>query len=98
MRILITTLALFVLPAFAHATDYRVDPDHTKVTFKVRHLGLSWVPGIFEKFEGTFNFDPKNIAAAQAEAKIDTASINTGNEKRDGHLKSDDFFSAGKFP
>lgn len=98
MRASLALIAGLILPASVLASDYKIDPDHTKVSFKVRHLGISWVPGNFSKVDGSFNFDPQNIKAAKAEAKIEIGSINTENKKRDDHLKSDDFFDASKFP
>ncbi len=91
-------LALLLIPSAAYCAEYEVDPDHTKISFKVRHLGLSWVPGEFSSFKGTFSFDEKDISGAKAQAKIQTESVDTGNAKRDTHLKGDDFFNAPKFP
>jgi polyisoprenoid-binding protein YceI len=86
-----------LLPALSHAGTYKIDPQHTSVTFSVRHL-FTKVNGRFDKFEGTINFDPKNPSTAKAEGSIDVASINTNVEKRDTHLKSKDFFEVEKFP
>jgi len=80
------------------AADYEIDASHTKITFKVRHLGISWVPGSFTKLKGNFSFDEKEIAKSKAEASIEVDSVNTENQKRDEHLKSEDFFAAPKFP
>lgn len=74
------------------------DPVHSSVEFSVRHLGVSWVRGRFMKFEGSASFDPKNPETGSVEAKIDASSISTGNEKRDGHLKSKDFFDVEDHP
>lgn len=82
----------------AAADEYEIDPDHSLVSFKVRHLAISSVLGQFDKFKGVFNFDPKNFGASMARASIDVSSINTNQNKRDDHLRSDDFFSAAKFP
>ncbi|HKP98433.1 MAG TPA: YceI family protein [Fibrobacteria bacterium] len=86
------------LAATAHAATYNVDTAHSDVTFKVRHMGISTVTGKFEKFGGTFDVDPKNIKATKGNLTIDAASILTGNAKRDGHLKSADFFDVAKYP
>ncbi|MDB5102675.1 MAG: YceI family protein [Fibrobacteres bacterium] len=82
----------------AHAETYNVDTAHTDITFKVRHMGISNVTGKFEKFGGTFDLDPKNVKATKGNLTIDVNSINTSNAKRDGHLKSDDFFDAAHHP
>ena len=86
-----------LLPALSEAGTYKIDPQHTSVTFSVRHL-FTKVSGRFDKFGGTINFDPKNPSAAKAEGSIDVTSINTNVEKRDTHLKSKDFFDVEKFP
>lgn len=94
-------LAAFAVAAFvgsASAETYSVDTAHSDVAFKVRHMGISNVTGKFEKFGGTFSVDPKNIKSTTGDLTIDLASINTGNAKRDGHLKGDDFFDAANYP
>jgi polyisoprenoid-binding protein YceI len=91
-------LLVSALAATAHAETYSVDTAHTDITFKVRHMGISNVTGKFEKFGGSFEVDPKNIKATKGTLTIDVNSISTGNGKRDGHLKSDDFFDAAHFP
>jgi len=81
----------------SQAAEYAIDPSHSSVSFKVRHLAISSVPGKFGDFKGTFSFDPQNISASKAEVQIVASSINTGEQKRDDHLKSGDFLDAGKF-
>ncbi len=93
----VTVLALLVASA-TWAADYAIDPAHSSVSFKIRHMVVSSVTGRFGKFSGSFSYDPKNLKASKAEAKIDAAGINTDNEKRDGHLRSADFFDVEKFP
>jgi len=97
-RILLVAAIFLISTTSTFAADYKIDPDHSKVGFKVRHLGISWVPGIFSKVEGSFSYDEKNIAASKAEAKIEVASIDTQNKKRDDHLRSEEFFASEKFP
>ena len=91
-------LLVSALAATVHAASYSVDTAHSDVGFKVRHMGISNVTGKFLKFGGTFDIDPKNIKATKGTLTIDVNSINTGNEKRDGHLKGEDFFDAAKHP
>ena len=79
------------------ADTYSIDPDHSNVGFKIRHLGISTVSGSFGEVSGTFNYDPKNVATSKTDAKIVVNSITTENKKRDDHLKSPEFFSADKF-
>lgn len=89
-------LALFCA-APARAAVYQVDPDHSSVSFKVKHL-LSKVQGQFNKFEGTIDYEPGQPGAWKASGAIDVSSIDTNVEERDKHLKSADFFDAGKYP
>ena len=95
---LMLAVILLISASSVLAADYKIDPDHSKIGFKVRHLGISWVPGIFSKVDGTFSYDEKNIAASKAEAKIEVSSVDTQNKKRDDHLRTDEFFAAEKFP
>ena len=81
----------------AGASQYKIDPVHSSVDFSIRHL-VSKVNGRFKDFEGTFSFDEKKADLKDVKFSIKTASINTDNEKRDGHLKSGDFFDVEKFP
>jgi polyisoprenoid-binding protein YceI len=81
-----------------HAADYNIDAAHSDVQFRVRHMGISTVTGSFGEFSGTFSVDPKKIEATKGSAVIKVASVNTNNDRRDGHLKGDDFFNAGQFP
>jgi len=95
-------LALFLAFAFAapalRAEKYTIDGAHSKAQFSVRHMMVSNVRGEFTKIQGTVEYDDRNPAAIRIEAVIDAASINTGEPKRDEHLKSPDFFDVAKFP
>ncbi len=91
-----TFFALGALPAVA--SSYSIDKSHSSIDFTVKHMGISNVKGSFKDFEGKVIFDEKKPATDSAEVTIKTASIDTGTEKRDEHLKSPDFFDTGKFP
>ena len=103
-------VSLLVLPGASLPTDpekgadesnvktFTVDYLHSNVGFKVRHLGISNVNGNFGEYEAKVMVDPEDISTLQAEATFQIGSIDTGNERRDGHLKSDDFFNAVKYP
>jgi polyisoprenoid-binding protein YceI len=91
-------LLSFLLAVAARGTDFAIDPVHSSLAFKVKHLGVSYVAGHFDKFSGTVSFDPKELKTLQASATIETSSVNTGNERRDNHLRSADFFDVAKFP
>ena len=78
--------------------SWTIDPAHTLVQFSVRHMMISKVRGQFEKFSGEVNLDENNPAATTVDVNIETASVNTREPQRDGHLKSPDFFDFGKIP
>lgn len=88
-------LALAALPL--HADTLALDPSHSAVRFEIRHL-FSTVPGRFNDFQSTVMFDQAKPEDSSVEATIQVASVDTGNEKRDGHLKSADFFDVEKYP
>lgn len=94
----VCTLLFLSFPGPSFAATYKIDTDHTEITFKVKHLGISYVSGSFGEFQGTFEFDPNNVDASRTEAKIAAKSINTRNKKRDDHLRAPDFLDASKFP
>ncbi len=79
-------------------TTFTIDPVHSQMLFKVRHLGISTVTGRFATFTGSFQLDPATGQAGAAQLSIDVASVNTENERRNGHLKSADFFASDSFP
>lgn len=79
-------------------TKWTTDPAHSFVNFSVKHSGISFVDGSFKKFEGTIEASKADLTDAKINFTVDVASINTSVEMRDNHLKSDDFFSAAKFP
>jgi polyisoprenoid-binding protein YceI len=78
--------------------DWTLDAAHSRIGFTARHLGFSKVDGQFKKFSATIKADAKTAKITELEASADTASIDTGIEKRDAHLKADDFFNAAQFP
>ena len=77
---------------------YNIDSTHSEVQFKVKHLVISTVSGHFQKFEGSLISEKDDFSDAKISFNADVNSIDTNNEQRDGHLKSDDFFNAEKFP
>lgn len=82
----------------AEAVSYAIDPDHSQVIFKVKHMGISTVTGRFDLMEGSYTFDDKDISNSSVETTIQTASVNTNKQKRDDHLKSPDFLNVDKYP
>jgi polyisoprenoid-binding protein YceI len=77
---------------------YQIDPQHTTIQFKVRHMMIANVRGVFGKFSGSVEFDPANPSASSIEVTIDVASIATPDQARNEHLKGADFFDAAKYP
>jgi polyisoprenoid-binding protein YceI len=94
----ISTIVALALPAFAFASTWTIDADHSNVGFKVRHLMVSNVKGSFEKHTGTVEINDKDISKSKVEVTIDVNSINTNVAKRDEHLRSADFFDVAKYP
>ena len=92
----IGTLAFAPLTAQA-ATTFTADPAHTQVTFVIRHM-MSQVRGSFDDFTTTIVKDDANLAASSVDFEIRATSIDTGNENRDKHLRTEDFFFVEKFP
>jgi len=77
---------------------WQIDPAHSQIEFSVRHLMITTVRGRFDKFSGTIEFDENDLPNSKIDVQIDTTSINTRDEKRDGHLRSPDFFDATNYP
>jgi polyisoprenoid-binding protein YceI len=83
--------------AIAAPAAWDIDAAHSAISFQVRHF-FSMVPGRFGSFQGALMFDEADPTQSSIEFTIDAASVSTDNEKRDGHLKSPDFFNVEKFP
>jgi polyisoprenoid-binding protein YceI len=90
-------LALMV-SGLAAQTTWNVDKVHSNVKFNVSHMVVSEVEGSFRGFEGSLVASKADLSDASIKFSVDVNSVNTDNERRDGHLKSDDFFNAEKFP
>jgi polyisoprenoid-binding protein YceI len=95
-------LAALLLSALATvgvvAADYKIDTSHSSAQFAVAHLGISKTKGEFADVQGMVSYDAANLSATKIEAVIGVKTIDTKDEKRDGHLKSPDFFDVEKFP
>jgi polyisoprenoid-binding protein YceI len=79
-------------------TKWAIDPAHSEVQFKVKHLVISTVTGKFKKFDGEVISENDDFDGAKINFTIDINSIDTNSADRDNHLKSDDFFAAEKYP
>ena len=86
-------------PALTELTGtYTLDPAHTRIGFVARHAMVTKVRGAFNEFEGTATLDGANPANSSAQVTISTASIDTRNAQRDGHLRSNDFLAMDEYP
>lgn len=79
-------------------TKWTIDPMHSEINFKIRHLVISNVSGSFGKFSAEVETDGEKFESASVHFTADVNSINTGTEQRDGHLKSADFFDVATYP
>ncbi len=77
---------------------YNIDSSHSLIEFSVKHMMVSTVKGRFTKFQSNVEIDEANPANSKVDVTIETASVTTSDEKRDGHLRSADFFDAEKYP
>ena len=99
LSLLATSASLVLLsPTSASAGTWDIDPAHSTVEFSVRHMMVTTIKGQFQKVKGTVELDDKDASKSTVDVSIDTASIDTREQKRDAHLKSADFFDAAKFP
>jgi polyisoprenoid-binding protein YceI len=97
LTVLTLILGLTINSAVAQ-TKWTIDKNHTNVKFAVTHMMVSEVEGSFKVFDGTVEHTKPDFTDAKINFSIDVASVNTDNERRDNHLKSDDFFNAEKYP
>ncbi|HCD52725.1 MAG TPA: hypothetical protein DEQ34_09780 [Balneolaceae bacterium] len=79
-------------------TLWNIDPTHSEIEFKVKHLVISTVTGSFKTFDANMETEGDDFENASITFEADTASVDTNNPDRDGHLKSDDFFNAEEYP
>ena len=94
----LSALLLTGVSAFAQSSTWTIDPNHSQVNFAIKHLQVSTVRGSISGVTGTVVWDDKDPSKSSVEATINTTTVTTNNEKRDGHLKSADFFNVEKFP
>lgn len=97
---LLTTAAFLLCAAVAQAqpVDWNLDPAHSHIGFTAKHLVFAKVRGEFQKFSAKAQADAKTAKLTALSAEAETKSVSTDNQKRDDHLRSDDFFNAAQFP
>ena len=95
--LLIACVMLFG-PTKAIAADYKLDPTHSFINFKVSHLGYSWLLGRFNKLSGELNFDPADPQASTISVLIDTTSLDSNHSERNIHLKGEEYLDVKTYP
>lgn len=98
IRFAVAALALAAPLAMAQTSTWKNDPAHSEVDFTIKHLGISNVHGRFGHVDSTITYDEKDITKSTVKATIDVSGLKTGEDARDNHLKSPDFFDTDKFP
>jgi polyisoprenoid-binding protein YceI len=94
---IIGLLAVFTFPAYA-AENFKLDPVHTSIVFRVKHLEVAYVFGRFNGPTGSFAFDESTPSNSSIEVIVNAKNVDTAFEKRDNHLRSPDFFNIGDYP
>ncbi|ETI61497.1 YceI family protein [Marinomonas profundimaris] len=94
---IMTISALALVSSMTMAADYKIDPAHSAVIFKIGHLGVSTTVGRFNEFEGTFSY-PEGSHSGSASLTVKADSVDTNHEARDKHLRSPDFLDVKQFP
>ncbi len=94
---LVATLAL-AAPALAAAENYKVDPIHSTSVFRLKHANTAWFWGRFNEPGGSFSLDAADVTKSTFTIELDATRVDSGNEKRDAHLRSPDFFNAKQYP
>ena len=94
----IAAVSLGAVAQTLSAAEYDVDPAHSFVQFRIKHLGFSTLVGRFNDVSGEFTHDPANPEASMISVEIDAASVDTNHAERDKHLRSEDFLDVEKFP
>ena len=98
MKKLSLVIALFSIVLVNAQSSWNFDASHSSIRFAVDHMVISEVEGKFTSFEGTVESSNEDFSDAKINFKIDVNSVDTDNEKRDGHLKNEDFFDVEKHP
>ena len=97
-KIVLILLSITIIAPMVYAETFSVDPIHTSIIFRVKHLGVAYVFGRFNGATGTIHFDPSEPGNTSIFIRVKTDNIDTNDEKRDNHLKSPDFFNTAKYP
>jgi polyisoprenoid-binding protein YceI len=99
MKKLFAFIALVSFGTIGYAqSTWNIDQAHSKIGFNVTHMAVSEVEGNFKQFEGIITSKSEDFNGAEVVFTAQVASVDTDNERRDGHLRSDDFFGAERYP
>ena len=98
LPIVLAIALLGALPAHAADARYEIDPEHLTIGFLVRHLGYADTLGFFRKASGSYTFDEATRRLGNVKVVVETGSVFTGHDKRDGHLRGSDFLDASRAP
>ncbi len=98
MAVALAACAMMGIGMVAAGDDYAIDPVHSGVTFQIRHADVSWIPGRFNEFSGECTLDTADPSKSSFKMTIKPDSVDTNNAKRDGHLRSPDFFNTKQYP
>jgi polyisoprenoid-binding protein YceI len=90
--------AMLLGPINAMAAEYKLDPTHSFINFKVSHLGYSWLLGRFNKLSGELSFDSANPEASKISVLIDTTSLDSNHSERNIHLKGEEYLDVKTYP
>ncbi|NQV24360.1 MAG: YceI family protein, partial [Rhodopirellula sp.] len=98
LALVVGTFASFGSRSVSAADEYDYDLVHSSVSFKARHLGISWIHGRFNEVSGKFSLDRENPSKSTFALTIKTESVDTANKARDEHLRRPDYFDSKQFP
>ena len=100
LLIIAINLMLALTVSIAKGDEYKIDIEgmHAAINFKVRHIGISWLSGRFDKFDGYFVFDESNPAASKVIVNVDVASVNSNHEARDAHIREENYLNVTNNP
>lgn len=90
--------ALVLAPALAAAETYDIDAVHSAVMFRAKRMGIAYVYGRFNEYAGTIDLEGEDVVSGKLALEVKMSSVDTGNQRRDDHLRSPDFLDAAQFP
>lgn len=96
--LLSASFVLALASPLASAAEYKIDPSHSFVQFRTKHLGYSWLIGRFNDVEGSFSYDAAAAGSSAVNVTVKTSSLDSNHVKRDKHLRGEDFLDADKYP